>query len=95
MISSMDKLNKQELDMLRNISIRRLLGVKEDGRKLSIKCVFPNHNDGTPSLLIDIQNGYYCFGCKKCGFGAIDFCEDLGYSFKETIQELSKHLHDN
>lgn len=88
----MDKLNKQELEQLRNIRIHKLLGVKDDGRKLSIKCVFPNHKDDTPSLLIDNLNGYYCFGCKKAGFGAIDFCTDLGLTFKETIEDLKKYL---
>lgn len=92
MIFSMDKLNKQELEQLRNIRIHKLLGVKDDGRKLSIRCVFPNHNDSTPSLLIDNLNGYHCFGCKKTGFGAIDFCTDLGLTFKETIEDLKKYL---
>jgi len=90
---SVDKLSKQELEMIRGVSIKRILGLKEDGRKLNIRCVFPGHEqDRTPSLLIDNQNGYWCFGCKKCGFGAIDFCEDLGYTFKEATEELKKYL---
>lgn len=91
----MSTLTKSELEKLRNVSIHELLGIKNIGVKQSIKCVFPNHNDNTPSLLIDAQNGYYCFGCKKFGFGAIDFCEDLGMEFKDIVNGLSKHLHEH
>lgn len=88
----MDKLNKQELEQLRNIRIHNLIGVKFTGRKMVIRCMFDNHKDSKPSLLIDDKNGYHCFGCGKKGFGAIDFCKDLGLTFRETIEDLKKYL---
>ena len=84
-------LTKQDIDILRNIKITKILGIKDVGRKESIRCPFLGHNDKTPSLVIYPDNGYYCYGCGKVGFGAIDFCEDLGFSFIESINFLVKH----
>jgi DNA primase len=85
-----DKFSKEDLDRMRNVPIYTILGIKFDGRKQSIKCPF--HNESTPSCVIFPDNGYYCFGCKAVGFGAIDFLEDLGCTFKEATEELKKYI---
>lgn len=78
--------SKEQIDKVRNISIAETMGVSS-GRRKSIQCPMPNHNDSTPSFLIDLDNGYHCFGCKAHGQGFIDFLEDMGYSFEEIMNE--------
>ena len=56
-----------------------------------IRCPF--HSDSTPSCAIYDSNSWYCFGCKSKGKGAIDFTMALGYTFKESINELDKLIH--
>lgn len=81
---------KHTVDKLREIRIHKILGVKDDGRRLMLKCPF--HSDGTPSFALYPENNYYCFGCNKSGNGSIDFCRDLGFDFIESCQELEKYL---
>lgn len=79
-----------ELSKLRNISLSRILGTNNQGRRFSIRC--QQHNDKTPSLVIYPDNGFYCFSCGVNGKGAIDFLvKVLGVSFKEACQELSTY----
>jgi len=85
-----DKFSKEDLDRMRNVKIQTILGIKFDGRKTAINC--PVHSERTASFVIFPDNGYYCFGCKAVGFGAIDFLEDLGCTFKEATEELKKYL---
>jgi len=87
---NMNQLTKQELEQLRNIRIHTILGLRDNGAKQIIKCPF--HSEKTPSCVIYPDNGYYCYGCKKFGFGAIDFCEDLDYSFMDSIVFLAKFI---
>lgn len=86
----MIQLTEQELNSFRAIRIHKILGIRDDGRGVLVRCVF--HTDSTPSLSLSPDNLYHCFGCNKSGSGAIDFCRDLGYGFKESLEELLKYL---
>lgn len=83
-------LTKDELKTIRDISIKRILNLPENGRDIKIRCVF--HEERTPSMVIYSGNSYNCFGCGKNGHGAIDFCTDLGLSFNDTLKELVNYL---
>jgi len=76
-----------EVDICRNISINKLLGVPESNRRRTILCVF--HQDKHPSLVIYPNGGgYHCFSCGAHGNNAIDFVMGLGYDFNNAIKEL-------
>lgn len=82
-------LSKQELERFRSIRIHDILAIPYTGRKVSIKCPCRDHNDGTPSFLLDSDNGFYCFGCGAKGNGAIDFTMAvLECDFTTALQEL-------
>lgn len=80
----------KEVDKYREIPITRILGLKDTGRRITIRCPF--HNEKTGSFNIFADNGYHCFGCGKNGANAIDFCRDLGFSFTESLKELENYL---
>jgi DNA primase (bacterial type) len=82
-------LTKEELQMFRDIEIAEILKVPR-GRRVMLRCPF--HNERTPSFLLDERNGYYCFGCGKKGSGALDFCRDMGYTFRESLEQLAIYL---
>lgn len=83
-------LTDDELEVLRTISIHSILGVVNNGRKISLRCPF--HQERTPSFFLYPDNKFYCFGCGKKGSNAIDFVVGLGYSFQEALIELSEYL---
>lgn len=80
------KYSPEQIQKVRDILIGAQLGVQV-GRKVMIKCPMPDHNDGTPSMLIDEDNHFHCFGCNRHGSGWIDFCTQMGFSFKDIMQE--------
>lgn len=87
-------MNKKEItDKLRDIPIVDILGIKKGYSKTMIKCPF--HNDSTPSMSINNNNGFFCFGCGKRGFGAIDFLVAGGLTFKESVSELIKFIQND
>lgn len=88
----MIKLSESELQKIREVSIYKILGLRETGRRISMRCPFPEHRDSSPSFALYPENSYNCFGCGKSGQGAIDFCRDLGYSFQESLIELIKYI---
>lgn len=83
-------LSQDELQKLRDVRIQMILGVPDNGRMHMIKCVF--HDDRTPSLAINPNNSFHCFGCGVHGNGAIDLCQKLGYGFMESLEELLKYI---
>jgi DNA primase len=83
-MSTLNKYTAEELEKARGVRIQDLLGTRN--KRTMVKCPF--HNDNSPSLLIDENNGFYCFGCNATGNNAIDFVVKLGYSFPEAIEEL-------
>lgn len=84
------KLNEEELQKIREIRITRILGIKDNGGRISICC--PVHAERTPSFSLYGNNSFYCFGCNVYGSNAIDFVQALGYSFVEAINELKQYL---
>lgn len=85
-----NKLTQQELDILRDVNIRGLLGIDSQRREEKISCPF--HNERTPSCVLYDDNSFHCFGCGANGRGAIDFLTSTGASFEDTIKELSTYL---
>lgn len=81
-----------ELAQLREIPLTTILKRPHTTRRLAVRCVFPNHNDSSPSLVIYPDNSFYCFGCGTHGKNAIDFAVALGYSVKDAIRELKDYL---
>lgn len=70
------KWTNQQVEKVRNLSIADAIGEKL-GRRIKIPCPMPDHNDKTPSFLVDEDNGYHCFGCGAHGKGFIDFVTDI------------------
>lgn len=84
------KLEKDEIQKFRDISIYRILGLHNNGRPTKVRCPF--HNERTPSCLIRPDNSFHCFGCGVRGRGAIDFCTKMGYSFSESLNQLIHYI---
>jgi len=81
-------MTSQELEKLRNISLFDILGLKNNGRRQSIKCPF--HKEKTASMMIYPNNTYKCYGCGVQGSGAISFLMESGASFRSVIEELNQ-----
>lgn len=88
----MTKLNNEELNKIRDVRIHQILGIKDIGRDVQIRCPFGSHRDKTPSCTIYSNNSYHCFSCLANGTGAIDFCKELGFTFTESLEELIKYI---
>ena len=86
----MTKLTNEELNKIREIRIHQILGVKDNGRRIMIRCPF--HSDKTASFVLYPENNYTCFGCNKTGQNCIDFVIDLGFTFEESLLELIKYI---
>lgn len=84
------QLTNEEIKILRDVRIHRILGIEDDGRRISRRCPF--HNERSPSFFLYADNSFHCFGCGANGAGAIDFCEKLGFSFLEAAEELCKYV---
>lgn len=86
-------LTQEEIKLIREIRIHKILGVGDNGRRVALRCPFPGHpGDNTPSFTLYPDNSYHCYGCKENGNGALDFCIAMGYSFKEACEELINYL---
>lgn len=83
-MNTLKQFTEEEIQKAREVSIHGLLGIRN--KRASVKCPF--HNDSSPSLLIDENNGFYCFGCEKKGSNAVDFVMAMGCSFSEAVEEL-------
>lgn len=86
------KLTNEDLQKIRDVSIYKILGIQQQGRRVSLRCPLQNHTDRTASFTLYSNNGFHCFGCGANGQGAIDFCVALGYTFVEACQELIKYI---
>lgn len=82
-------MDTKDVDQLREIPITTILGLKQNGRKIFIRCPF--HNEKSASLVLYQDGSYHCFGCSAHGNNAIDFLMGLGGSFGEVIEELKKY----
>ena len=83
-------IDKENIQIIRDIRIHKILNIPDNGRDIRIPC--PIHGGKNPNFIINSDNSYHCFKCNKHGSGAIDFCLDLGYSFKDSLNELIKYI---
>jgi DNA primase len=83
-------LTPQELARLRDIRIHSILGLRDDGRRIAMRCPF--HNEKSASFTLYPDNSFHCYGCGANGSGAIDFCMKLGYTFVDSLTELVRYL---
>jgi DNA primase len=83
-------LEKEEIQILRDISIHKILKIQNTGSPVKILCPF--HNEKTASFTLYPDNGYKCYGCNKSGNGSIDFLVDMGCSFSQAVEELVQYL---
>ena len=81
------KYTEEDKQKVRDISIAHALSLNMHREKMMICCPMPNHNDSSPSFLLDDENGYYCFGCNVQGRGFIDFLTDMGEDFNTIMKE--------
>jgi DNA primase len=85
------KLTEQELNRIREIRIHRILGLYDDGTEESMLC--PIHGGKRKkNFHLYPDNSFHCFKCNAHGYGAIDFCIALGYSFVDALSELVKYI---
>lgn len=83
-------MGKDKIDDLRKIKITTLLGVKDLGRNVIIRC--PLHNERTPSFVVYPNGGFHCYGCGANGQNAIDLLMAMGATFTEACEELTKYV---
>lgn len=86
------QITEEELQKMRDVEIHQFFGLVNRGRRVSINCPLPNHNDKTPSFTIYPNNTYKCYGCGVQGAGAVDFLMDIGGKFREVMEELEQYI---
>ncbi len=65
--------------------------VKKSGSRFVALCPFPDHKEKTPSFFIDENLGlFHCFGCGRGGDIFKFYSLMVGYTFKETLEFLSR-----
>ena len=82
----MQKLTKEQIEQARNVSLAKVMGVPDSGRRITICCPF--HNEKTGSCVLYPDNSFFCFGCNAKGKNSIDFLMLTGMSFQQTVDEL-------
>jgi len=80
------QLTEEQIEHARNVSLAKVMGVPDSGRRITICCPF--HNEKTGSCVLYPDNSYHCFGCEKHGKNAIDFLVESGVKFDEAVKEL-------
>jgi len=86
----MINLSSEEVAKMREIRIHKILGLPDNGRRIAMPC--PIHNGKNNNFNLYRDNSYFCFKCGAKGKGAIDFCQALGYSFIDSLVELTVYL---
>lgn len=83
----MTKYNKETLESVRSVTVQRLLGLPENGRRLKIRC--PMHEEKTASFTIYPSGDWCCYGqCNKQGQNALDLLIAMGYAFPQAVEYL-------
>jgi len=86
-------ISPDKIEKIREIPLHHFLGIVNNGRRTPIKCPFHSAgNERTPSFMLYPDDSYFCFGCGAFGSNCIDFILDLGGTFNEAIEELSKYV---
>lgn len=90
----MERLNEQELQRFRDISIHHILGLRDNGRRIDLSCPFCNKGKRTACFSIWPDNGYKCFSCGLQGSNAIDFMKHLTgkQNFEDILIDLLPYL---
>ncbi len=83
--------SQEQIQRVRDMSIRSALDIKSGRRRVMIKCPMPEHRDSSPSFLLDEDNGFYCFGCGARGSGFIDLLTSLGFKFQDIMNEYGSN----
>jgi len=66
-----------------------VIGINNNGRRLSIRCPTRTHSDSTPSFMVYPDGSFHCFGCGVSGFNGLDFLiKVLGNSYGESMDYL-------
>lgn len=86
----MVKLSKQELQVFRDVRLHKILGLPDNGYRVSMPC--PIHNGDKNNFNLYPDNSYYCFVCGSHGHSPIDFYKDMGISFKQTLEDLCSYI---
>lgn len=89
MIFNMQKYDKQTLESVRSVTVHKILGLENNGRRISIRC--PIHNERSPSFVIYPTGDFYCYGCAKSGQNALDLLILMGSTFPDSIEYLLQH----
>jgi len=84
------KLTDDELQLIREVSIHRILSVSNQGRKIPLRCPF--HNERTPSFYLYPDNSYHCYGCGAHGNNALDFALGFNRGFAEALDFLADYI---
>lgn len=82
----MVKLTREELNIVRSVPVHNLLGITNQGRRISMPC--PIHKGKNPNFNVYPDNSFHCFKCCANGKGSIDLCMAMGYTFQEAVVEL-------
>jgi DNA primase len=88
----------EQVQAARDTSLHNLLHVRNTGRRISMNCPFPDHNDSSPSFSLYPDNSCHCYGCPNGGWhghNAIDFTMRLlDVDFNEAVAELINYPTD-
>lgn len=71
------------------VAEREVPDLKKRGAKYVARCPFPDHDDRTPSFMVDPERqSFICFGCNRKG-DVIEFVRQLhGLSFPDALKFL-------
>lgn len=86
---------KDSASLVDEIESKGVIFSNSGGNKLKCCCPFPDHDDGSPSFFVTLDNDpelFYCFGCKRSG-SIIDFVMYYGDGLKEmSLREAIEYL---
>jgi DNA primase len=70
---------------------RRGFHLKGSGVNRTMRCPFPDHDDGNPSFSVNRETGaWLCFGCRRKGGDAIALVRQLdGLSFQDAVERVA------
>lgn len=75
-------------EKIRNLSVARMVGYLERGRRIDGPCPICSGGNNTPCFSIYPDNSFHCFKCEAHGFNFIDFLKAKGYDFKQIYAEF-------
>jgi len=82
------QLTEEQIKHARNVSLAKVMGVPDSGRRITICCPLPSHQDNTASCTLYPDGSWHCYGCDEHGQNAIDLLVKSGVKFDEAVKEL-------